>query len=336
MSKFSIQTRKTGALDATMAASATSCTLAAATFGTPTGKQIVTIDGDDAAKAADFLCTIAGTAISSMTLLNGPDVEHATGAPVWMGAVDEHTDFIFNYIDDGWVDASKDETWVYASADDPTFTFTIAGVDLTAKYTPGTRIKLTQTSVKYFIVTKVAFSTDTTVTVYGGTDYDLANAAITAPYYSRVKAPAGFPLDPAKWSVTLTDTTTRNQATPTQNTWYNLGSLSIDIPIGVWETNYQLMLYAVKTSTTSINAFATLSTANNSESDANWTTSVKMDGASGNLEVWNSVSRENTITLTSKTTHYLNARSTVASMAAIQFIATSLGSTQVRAVCAYL
>lgn len=90
MSVFVLQTRKTGALASEMAASATSCTLAGATFGTPTGQQIITIDGGDILKAADFKCTIAGTAVSAMTLLNGVDVVHAAAAPVTMNFVDEH------------------------------------------------------------------------------------------------------------------------------------------------------------------------------------------------------------------------------------------------------
>jgi hypothetical protein len=96
--------------------------------------------------------------------------------------------------ENGWIPAG--ETWTYNSADDPTYTFTISG-DKTDKYSAGMRIKLTQTTAKYFIITKVAYSSpNTTITVYGGTDYDLANAAITSPYYSTQKAPQGFPLNP--------------------------------------------------------------------------------------------------------------------------------------------
>src|SRR5690606_22909761 len=110
----------------------------------------------------------------------------------------------------------------------------------TGKYSAGMRIKLTQTTAKYFIITKVAYSDpNTTITVYGGTDYDLANAAITDPYYSQVKAPVGFPLDPSKWSVLVTDSSSRSQATPTSNQWYNLGSVSITIPIGYWVVSYK-------------------------------------------------------------------------------------------------
>lgn len=88
---------------------------------------------------------------------------------------------------DGWT-ASTD-TWTYASAT----SFTIAGVDRTTTFTPGTRIKLTQTSAKYFVVTSSSFSTNTTVNITGGTDYTLANAAITSPYISYQANPQGYP-----------------------------------------------------------------------------------------------------------------------------------------------
>jgi len=88
---------------------------------------------------------------------------------------------------DGWVTVS--DTWTYASAS----TFTIASVDRTSIYTPGTKLKFTQTSAKYAVVVSSSFSTNTTVTIAVNTDYVLANAAITAPYYSYQQSPVGFP-----------------------------------------------------------------------------------------------------------------------------------------------
>ncbi len=86
----------------------------------------------------------------------------------------------------GWISAW--ETWTYASAT----TFTIVW-DLTTKYQRGDRIKLTQTTVKYFTVLKVAYGASTTVTVTGGTDYTLANAVITDNFYSKELSPQGYP-----------------------------------------------------------------------------------------------------------------------------------------------
>lgn len=87
---------------------------------------------------------------------------------------------------DGWVTAPS--LWTYASAT----TFTVA-TDVTATFSPGTRIKLTQTTVKYFVVVSSAFGAVTTVTVTGGTDYSLANAAISANFYSYAVNPLGYP-----------------------------------------------------------------------------------------------------------------------------------------------
>lgn len=85
---------------------------------------------------------------------------------------------------DGWNSASG--TWVY----DSSTTITVP-TDATNTYDIGDKIKLTQSATtKYFIVTAVAA---TTLTVTGGSDYTVANAAITNVYYSKQSNPHGFP-----------------------------------------------------------------------------------------------------------------------------------------------
>lgn len=84
---------------------------------------------------------------------------------------------------DGWISAG--ETWAYASA--TTITVPSGAV---AKYSKGDKIKLTQTTVKYFYIIGVA---DTVLTITGGTSYTLANATITNNYYSHQDSPVGFP-----------------------------------------------------------------------------------------------------------------------------------------------
>ncbi len=103
---------------------------------------------------------------------------------------------------DGWVQDS--DTWVYVSVS----SFKIVGKDVTAKFPKGTKIKLTQTSAKYFYVTAASFSTDTTVTITGGTawEYSLANAAITSPYYSYMATPQGFPEEGLNYTPTISTT----------------------------------------------------------------------------------------------------------------------------------
>jgi hypothetical protein len=94
---------------------------------------------------------------------------------------------------DGWTDDTA-ETWTYASGSGGgVATFTVSG-DVTAKYSPGTRIKLTQTTVKYFVVALSSVSGGTTtVTIMAGSSYTLANAAISANFHSYEANPQGYP-----------------------------------------------------------------------------------------------------------------------------------------------
>lgn len=87
----------------------------------------------------------------------------------------------------GWIKTS--DTWTYASAS----TFTISG-DKTSIYTLGTRIRWTQTSIKYGIVLSSSYSDpNTTVTIVVNTDYTIANAVISDNYYSYQDHPFGYP-----------------------------------------------------------------------------------------------------------------------------------------------
>lgn len=83
----------------------------------------------------------------------------------------------------GWLSAN--ETWTYASAS----TITVAS-GAASKYAVGDRIKWTQTTVKYGVITAVA---DTVLTIAVNTDYTVANAAISANYYSHESSPIGYP-----------------------------------------------------------------------------------------------------------------------------------------------
>lgn len=84
----------------------------------------------------------------------------------------------------GWQAVS--DSWTYASAT----TFSVSG-DQTAKFTRGTKIKLTNSTTKYFYVVSSSYSSpNTTVTVSG--ESDLVNSAITNPFFSNADCPEGF------------------------------------------------------------------------------------------------------------------------------------------------
>lgn len=83
---------------------------------------------------------------------------------------------------DGWT-TDTGTTWTYASAT----TINVADGTIFQK---GDRIKLTQTTAKYFVVVSISGNV---ITVTGGTDYTVANAAITTQQYSHQLNPLGYP-----------------------------------------------------------------------------------------------------------------------------------------------
>jgi hypothetical protein len=190
---------------------------------------------------------------------------------------------------------------------------------------------------KNFIITAppVYDGTDTYLTLYGGTDFDLANATISAPYFSHTKAPHGFILDPAKWSVVVTDTTNAAQTVPSASTWYNLGSITASIPIGIWDLNYQVAL-RLEDNASNIDMKVTLSTANNSQSDSSLTTMFNnnIGGGTSGINIV-SLMKTKTLSVLAKTSYYLNALTSIASTIAINFRGDLL-ATVITARCAYL
>lgn len=230
----------------------------------------------------------------------------------------------------GW--NSDANTWTYSSVDGATGIVSI-NADMTGILQPGDRIKLTQTTAKYFIVTAVgAYSGGVTlVTMWGGTDYTLANAAITSPNYSHVKSPFGFPMSPSKWTVKVTDTTDRSQSSPVAGTWYNPGAISISIPIGEWVVSWQAMVQFLGSSVSG-SVYGTLSTANNSSSDGGFTAGG-VQVTSSNFSC--SCMRSKNLSVATKTSYYMNIYTPSASITTILF-PNSYENLSIMAICAYL
>ena len=109
---------------------------------------------------------------------------------------------------DGWI--YDTDTWTYVS---PT-SFKIAGKNVSYRFPKGTKIKLVQTSTKYFYVVATAYSTDTTVTITGGSDYALANENISGQAYSYAENPQNYPFS----TVAIRVERSTNQSIP-NDTW---------------------------------------------------------------------------------------------------------------------
>lgn len=128
----------------------------------------------------------------------------------------------------GWILAN--ETWTYASAS----TITVPS-GAASKYKKGDKIKITQTTVKYFYITGV---TDTILTVFGGTDYTVANEAITDNYYSHQANPIGFP----HWFA-VTPTTTGWSGSPTKTCFIKIDGETVHFNFYITGTSDNANVY---------------------------------------------------------------------------------------------
>lgn len=162
---------------------------------------------------------------------------------------------------DGW--NAIGDTWTYASAT----TITVPAGAATY-YSVGDKIKLTQTTVKYFYVVAVA---DELLTVTGGSDYTVANAAISDIYVSKMESPVGFP---AYFNYTPTET----------------GWASTTLLLGVFDLKGKNCTAIVRCSGTSDTTAAVLSLPITAASIANLRWAGVMDyGADNNVDLTNVV-----------------------------------------------
>lgn len=218
----------------------------------------------------------------------------------------------------------------FVSIDTPSFVYQESG-NLTGTYFPGQRVKLTNNTLKYAIITKVDYSGgNTQLNFYGGTDY-VISGTISNPYYSREKIPLGFPTEQTKWTVSVTYSGSVSQASPVQNTWYNITG-SITIPIGFWDVGYIVYGQVTRASAGAVAIATTLSTANNSQSDVEFSDEFYVTNITTSLQT---LRGNKQLLLTSKTPYYLNTRTVEASMQFIYNRGDNI-STRIFAKCAYL
>ncbi|HEX3047200.1 MAG TPA: hypothetical protein VHY08_20770 [Bacillota bacterium] len=163
--------------------SANLTTLGTITTGTWNAGNVI-IDGNQVWHAgnlnpSDYLSLAGGTMTGAITLAGPPtaDLQPATK----------------KYVDDsiltGWINPGV--TWSYETST----SLSMPG-DYSSIYKLGLKLKLTQTTDKYFYVKSSYYSggsNKTMVSIVNTTSYTLANALITNPAYSIVESPSGFP-----------------------------------------------------------------------------------------------------------------------------------------------
>jgi hypothetical protein len=155
-------------------------------------------------------------------------------------------------------------TWLNGQIDD---LYLINGYALDEEIIRAKYLAVTAQGTNNITVTKKAIVTNvgaysggnTLITAYHGTDFNLVNATIASPYYSSVKVPFGFNINPNKWSVFISSNLVITQATPTLNTAYPLFSLST--PIGIWNASFQ-GIYDISDSNTLVSVHVLVSKSN--------------------------------------------------------------------------
>lgn len=232
---------------------------------------------------------------------------------------------------DGWVLDSN--TWAVSGSDAPSYSVAV-NADMTSIISPGMRIKVTQGGVtKFLLVTATGsfVSGSTVLTLYAGTDYTLSGSPISNPCYSTSKAPFGFPLDPAKWTVEITSGSLLSQVNPTALTYYNVGGLSITIPIGIWNVGY---FASIQDGNATVGrCYCGLSTANNNSGDSLFLCYGAAAAPTGYKPAFQ-FSKFNILNIANKTTYYLNEMSQDGG--GTLYVRGDNAKTIIRAVSAYL
>lgn len=238
----------------------------------------------------------------------------------------------------GWIEAG--ETWTYASNATHTNTntvydgtFTISG-DKTTKYSVGMRVKFTQTTVKYGIITSVSYSApNTTVRIFMGTAASLANAAITSNYYSTDKAPQGFDTDPSLWTTYTHKTSNGNQASPSASTWYQIGG-TLGVPIGKWRVAMRANVQSNAAASTATVYVATAFSTNSAgvASDVNLVALMANEGILNRQSIF----VETTVSHASAITYYHNVSYAGSTATQLYVIGSATEPSTYKAECAYL
>lgn len=270
-------------------------------------------------------------------------VQHNSGTSFALVDMKEYWDQHESTLKTGWIPVT-DSAIAYNSLDNPTGVITVSS-DATTIYSVGMRIKFSNGgNTIYGIITAV---TSTTITFLHEIDtatptqalHAMANSAITNFYFSTQKNPFGFPSDVRKWTVQLTDTTNRNQNSPTSGTWYNIGSLNLSVPIGSWNLSWQGSMEANRTTSGYVQIYGSLSTSSSSESDTALTavgfTEITYSGSISAHQVEHTFMRSKDIILASKTAYYAIMKTGTSGMTDIYFLNAD-APLIIRARCNYL
>lgn len=290
------------------------------------------VEGTAQAHSAGAVVEIRLTANQWDDMIDGVIAEHnqdgTHGAITATSIVTDSLEVDGNDIYSGWSNSSS--VWTYTSWDVTVRTGVVATAsDESGNIQLGDRITFSQSTggTKYAIVTAI---TSSAITLFMYDTDVLENEAITSPQFSHQDNPFGFDKDSTKWLLENIITTNQQTGGPVAGTWYNKGG-SLQIGIGKWDVEYSGNLQGDNATAVAMYLAATLSTANNSQSDASNATGF----ANGNVLLARAgIYKRISLTLTVADTYYFNIQ-TATGISNIYTIGTAQ-ETIIRATCVYL
>jgi hypothetical protein len=221
----------------------------------------------------------------------------------------------FGVAPNGWPQEVTSGDWtafstipVYVSWDGDTKTgvMKVEGADLTEIISTRDRLYMVQNATdKWFLVASVELSgSDTLITVYGGSEFILANTDIVGAIYSKKLSPAGFPTAWYYWDLEVLDTTLRSSAALSGVEYADFGSVNIILGIGNWELSLHALLSAELAEAGDAYAVVALSASSSEVTDSDLSATV----AGGPLTwIQNTIDVHKSIEVDAKTTYYLVA-----------------------------
>lgn len=224
----------------------------------------------------------------------------------------------------GWTEEAETRTWTFVSANAGNNTFVVTvNEEITSFMRPSLRVRAKQgAGYLYFIVHAVELdTTNTLVTLFGGTDFDLSAGNLTDVAWSPERFPLGFPTNPGKYSIEVIDANYRVQSPVTIYIWTNPGGANeqIALPVGVWVLGYEAFASG-NTSANNFEIWTTLSTANNTESNSKLTdVAYVAAGGSSYALVGLKMSASDVVVITSQQTYYLNIMTDTSTVSSLYF-----------------
>lgn len=235
-----------------------------------------------------------------------------------------------NQVAQGWYKTGINPTFTFVSYDSETLTGVVSSdLDMTPYLNVGMKVKFTQNGVvKYGFITAI---TSSEITLFMGTDYILEDIAISNTYYSMLKAPFGFPLNPDKWTIKYSATALTIVPDPVSGQWYNLATLNL--PIGLWDVTYNATIATTANGTSPNRCYITIGQNSNSEGSAGCMTGMNTGAANG-ISLAPATNNQ-LFDLTNAGTIYLTFMTNQPATAMVDVYAYGTATT-IKAVCGYL